>query len=86
MEEGQENKAFADNKKDEKGGVKLFNKLKLQPTPKVALIRATPMSETMIKNHRQDHQTAASIIQQSLLESALMNPYTLGHEAFFLQT
>lgn len=48
MEEGQENKAFADNKKDEKGGVKLFNKLKLQPTPKVALIRATPMSEAMM--------------------------------------
>lgn len=34
-------------KKDEKGNLKLFSKLKLQPTPKANLIKATPMSEAM---------------------------------------
>lgn len=48
MDEDQQNKTSASNKKDEKGGLKLFSKLKLQPTPKGNPIRATPMSEAML--------------------------------------
>ncbi len=46
-EESQENKPFSDNKKEEKTGLQFLNKLKLQPTPKGTLIRATPVSEAM---------------------------------------
>ena len=41
---GQENRVFADNKTDEKSNLQLFSKLKLHPTPKTTLIKATPMS------------------------------------------
>ena len=43
-EMGQENRAFAENKKDEKANLQFFSKLKLHPTPKTTLIKATPMS------------------------------------------
>lgn len=46
-EEGQENKGFLDNKKDEKAGLQFLNKVKMHPTPKGTLIRATPVSEAM---------------------------------------
>lgn len=47
-DEGQENRVFTEtSKKDEKGNMQFLSKLKFHPTPKAALIRATPMSEAM---------------------------------------